>query len=244
MSSESIQESAPCLSKTGRVIRKTGKLLAKRSAKERVIAAKAVPPIPTVAPGMANPIPLPAAELCLPSPTLTTNPETVTPIISGPCVSDAIPLMTPSTMSELENAALVLSATTANPPCLNGKKRNKSADRSRELQRVLRQDATQVPMYQIQLEHYKPFTDKVKIGIEIWGSSAKCDGGEYAVRAKQIAATCQMTGLNDPYATPDKRLAAATSLWKGKETFDRAFEQQSSKDEWKDQFKKTPRRGW
>jgi len=97
MSSGSIQESAPCQSKTGRVIRKTGKPSVNPSVKERAIAAKAVPPIPNAAPAIENPIPLPEVESFSRSPTLTTNPETVTPTISGPCASAAISPMTPST---------------------------------------------------------------------------------------------------------------------------------------------------
>ena len=239
MTVESIPESAPCQLKTGHCTRETGKPLAAPSVNGPGIAAKAVLPILNAVPETANHIQSPEAGLSLPSPTLTTSLPTVNPTTCGPGASDAIPPMTPSTMPEPESAAPALSVTIASPRSLSGKKRNKSADRSRELQRVLREDATQLPMYQIQLEHYKPFTDKVKIGIEVWGSSAKCDGGEYAVRAKQIAATCQMSGLNDPHATPDKRLAAATALWKGKEAFDRAFELQSGKDEWKQQFKKS-----
>lgn len=238
MTEQSIPESSSCQLKTGHCTHETGNPLADQFVSGPEIAAKAVQHIPTAAPETANPTRSPEAGLSLPSPTLTTSLPTANPTTCGPGASDAIPLMTPSTMPEPESAALALSATTDSPRSLSGKKRNKSADRSRELQRVLRQDAAQLPIYQIQLEHYKPFTDKVKIGLEVWGSSAKCEGGEYAVRAKQIAAMCQMTGLNDPHATPEKRLAAATALLKGKETLDRAFEQQSDKDEWKGQFKK------
>lgn len=237
MSKKIIQEEAPCQSKIGLAIPSTGKGSARKFVNAPAGDAKAVPPIPTAGPNKGNSIPLPEVELCLPSPTLTTNPETVTPITSAACASDATLPMTPNTMLQPESAALVLSATTDNQHSLNGKTPHQSAKRSQELRRILRNDETQTTLYQIQLENYKPFTTRIQASIDIWGSSAKFSGGEYAVRAKQIAAACQVAGMNDPNATPAQRLAVATALHKGTETYDRAFEQGLDKTEWKNQFK-------
>lgn len=238
MTESIIPENAPCQSKIGHGTRKTGKTSVDPFVNAPEIAVKEVPLIPTAALKTMNPIPLPEVALSLPSPTLTTTPDTVTPTISDHGASDAIPPMTPSTTPKPATADLVLSATTDSPRSLTGKTPKQSAKRSQELRKVLRNDETQTTLYQIQLENYKPFTSRIQASIDIWGSSAKFSGGEYAVRAKQIAAACQVSGLNDPNATPAQRLAVATALHKGTETYDRAFEQGLDKTEWKSQFKK------
>lgn len=103
---------------------------------------------------------------------------------------------------------------------------------------VIDRDPTQLMMYQIQMENYRPFVDRVKHSIDVWGSNANCEGGEYAVRAKQIAAYCQTAGLNDPNATPEQRLAMATCLWKGKQTYDLHLGDPHGKNQWKEDWKK------
>lgn len=234
--SENCSEITPCRSKTGRATRKTGKRSDDPSESEPVIAVKEAPLIQTATLETESHTPLPEVALSSLSPTLTTILDTVTPTTYEPGVSDAILPTIPNTMQKPDNDDLALSGTISNPHCSSGKKISKSADRSRELQRVLKKDEAQLTLYQIQLEHWKPFTDRVKASIEIWGSSATV--GEYAVRAKQIAAACQVSGLNDPYATPGQRLAIATALLKGKETYDQAFQQGLDKTEWKDMFRK------
>jgi len=204
MSSGSIQESAPCQSKTGRVIRKTGKPSVNPSVKERAIAAKAVPPIPNAAPAIENPIPLPEVESFSRSPTLTTNPVTVTPTISGPCASDAIPLMTPSIMLTAPAVRGTLLATINSPHSLNGS--NKKPTRQ-ELLRAIQGDQLALQQHAILLEAYKPTMDAIKLYLDIHGSQSP---NFYMTKNKQVAAACQMNGLNDPNATRKQRIAAMT----------------------------------
>lgn len=231
------EEGAQCPSKTGRVIQKTGEKLVDTSENALDIVAKAVQLIPNAGLEMANLTRSPEAASSLPSPTSTTTPETANPTISAPCASDAISPMTPITTPERAGGELALSATTASLRSLIGK--SKSAERNKELQHVLRDDESQMTLYQIQLENWKPFTGRVKASIDIWGSSVKFNGGEYAVRAKQIAAAAQSSGLNDPQATAGQRLMMATALYKGTETYDRAFQQGMNKTEWKKQWADT-----
>lgn len=241
MSSESIadDEGKPCPSKTGAATRRTGKKSVGKSENGPETDVKESRNIPTAGPKTGSHTPLPEVALSLPSPILTMSQATAIPETSVVYASDAISPMTPNIMQEPEKDELVLSATTANPRSLNGK--NKSAKRSKELQRVLRNDESQMTLYQIQLEQWKPFNDRVKASVEIWGSSAKCKGGEHTVRAKQIAAAAQASGLNDPYASPGQRLMMATALYKGQETYDFAFQHGLDKTEWKNQWRETLR---
>lgn len=62
-------------------------------------------------------------------------------------------------------------------------------------------------LYQIQLEAYKPAMDACKRYLEIYGSGSP---NFYRTRNMQVAAVCQMNGMNDPTATRKQRLAAAT----------------------------------
>ena len=105
------------------------------------------------------------------------------------------------------------------------------------MMQTLKHNPEQLMMYQIQLENYHPFADKVKQSIDVWGSSAKCNGGEYAVRAGQIAKYCQTAGLNDPNASPEQRLAMATCLLKGKKTYELYLGDPNGKPAWKVEFK-------
>lgn len=108
MNHESIQESAPCPSKTGRVIHQTGEKSVIQSANEPTITVKEVLNTPTAGQKTDILIPLPEVALSLPSPTLTTNPETVTPAISAACASAAISPMTLSTTPVPEEKAGLL----------------------------------------------------------------------------------------------------------------------------------------
>jgi hypothetical protein len=135
MSSESIQEDGTCRSKTGHVTRKTGKKSANLSENGPEIVVKAVPLILTAAPEIKNSTPLPGVGLSLPSPTLTTNPATVTPTTCGHGVSDATPPMTPSTMPiPAENPAVSVN-TTDNRRSLVGKTKKPTHG---DLMRVIR----------------------------------------------------------------------------------------------------------
>lgn len=197
MSDKSISE---CQSKIDPGIPKTGRKSVNQSGKEPQTVAKEAPPTLDAAPKTESLTPSQEAPLCSPSRTLTTTPKTASRKTSGRCASGATSPTTPDIMQKQESDARALSVTTSNRRSLVGK--NKSAERSKELQRVLRNDESQMTLYQIQLEQWKPFNDRVKASVEIWGSSAKCKGGEHTVRAKQIAAAAQASGLNDPYASP------------------------------------------
>lgn len=231
MSDKSISE---CQSKIDPGIPKTGRKSVNQSGKEPQTVAKEAPPTLDAAPKTESLTPSQEAPLCSPSRTLTTTPKTASRKTSGRCASGATSPTTPDIMQKQESDARALSVTTSNRRSLVGK--NKSAERSKELQRVLRNDESQMTLYQIQLEQWKPFNDRVKASVEIWGSSAKCKGGEHTVRAKQIAAAAQASGLNDPYASPGQRLMMATALYKGQETYDFAFQQGLDKTEWKKQW--------
>ncbi len=239
MTDESISEMErePCLSKTGRVTLPTGNKSAAPSLTAPATAAKAVPSIPTAVPATMSFTPSPEAASSSLSPTSTTSPKTVTPPTSAPGASDATSLMTPNTMLEPESAALALSATTASPPCSIGRNPNKSAERSKALRKALKRNPEQLMMYQIQLENYHRFNSRVGQSVEVWGSSARCNGGEYAVRAGQIAKYCQTAGLNDPNATPEQQLAMATCLLKGSRTYDHYLGDPNGKPAWKVEFK-------
>ncbi len=205
MTIESIPESAPCRSKTGRATRLTGKKSADLSALSGPeTAAKGVPLIPTAAPEMANPIPLPEAGLYLPSHTLITIPPTVPPTISEPgasaVMSPMTPSITPTTPGDPGNSLV----TTDSQRSLNGA--NKKPTR-KELLRAIHGDELALQIYQITLETYKPAMDAIKLYLEIFGSQSP---NFYMTKNKQVAAACQMNGLNDPDATRKQRLAAMT----------------------------------
>lgn len=238
MTDMSVPESAPCRSKTGRATRKTGKKSAALSSNAPATAAKAAPPIPTAAPATANPIPSPAAASSSPSPTSTTSPNTMTPATSAPGANDATLPMTPNTTSEPESAALVLSATTDSPPCLNGKKPNKALLRRKQFQMEIRNDETKASLYQVRLATYKPFTDRVSQSVEVWGSSRGARG-EFETRAVQIGAYCQTQGLNDPNATLKQLVAQAACLLKGTEVYDIHLGDPNGKPECKKDLAKT-----
>ncbi len=77
----------------------------------------------------------------------------------------------------------------------------------KELMRAIQGDELALGLYQIQLEAYKPAMDACKRYLEIYGSGSP---NFYMTRNKQVAAVCQMNGMNDPTATRKQRLAAAT----------------------------------
>ena len=76
-----------------------------------------------------------------------------------------------------------------------------------ELMRAIQGDELALQLHQITLEAYKPAMNAIKVYIEIFGSSSP---NFYMTKNKQVAAACQMNGLNDPNATRKQRLAAAT----------------------------------
>jgi hypothetical protein len=205
MTEQSIPESSPCRSKTGRAIRRTGKKSAGPSALNGPgIAVKAVPPIQTAAPEMANHIPSPEAGLSLPSPTLTTIPPTANPTICGLGVSDATCAMTPNTTPAADSAPSNSLATISNRRSLNGA--NKKPTRQ-ELLRAIQGDELALQQHSILLETYKPTMDAIKLYLEIHGSQSP---NFYMTKNKQVSAACQMNGLNDPCATRKQRIAAMT----------------------------------
>lgn len=72
---------------------------------------------------------------------------------------------------------------------------------------ALRGDELGLQLHQIQLEAYKPAMDALKLYLEIYGSRSP---NFYRTKNIQVAATCQMNGLNDPDATRKQRIAAMT----------------------------------
>lgn len=73
--------------------------------------------------------------------------------------------------------------------------------------RAIHGDELALQIYQITLETYKPAMDAIKLYLEIFGSQSP---NFYMTKNKQVAAACQMNGLNDPDATRKQRLAAMT----------------------------------
>jgi len=100
-------------------------------------------------------------------------------------------------------------ATISNLSSSHGK--NKSAERRKELMEKLRHDETQMTLYQIQLDAYKPAMDAIKLLLEIFGSSSP---NLYMSKNKQIAAICQVKGLNDPNASRWQTIAITACLEK------------------------------
>jgi hypothetical protein len=230
MSSESIQEDGTCRSKTGHVTRKTGKKSANLSENGPEIVVKAVPLILTAAPEIKNSTPLPGVGLSLPSPTLTTNPATVTPTTCGHGVSDATPPMTPSTMPiPAENPAVSVN-TTDNRRSLVGKTKKPTHG---DLMRVIRHDELQLHLHQMKLDNYKPAMDAMKRYLEIFGSQSP---NFYMTKNKQVIAACQMNGLNDPNATRKQVLAATTCYEMLYETIMRCMEMGLDKEQVKQEM--------
>lgn len=224
MTDQSIPESAQCPSKIGRATRLTGKPLAGKSVlSEPEIAVKAVQPIPIVAPETANPILLPEAGLSSLSPTLTTTQATATPATFAPGASDATSLTTPSTTQIPEKNQKACVSTTGNRRSLVGKKPTHS-----DLMSVIRHDDLQLQIHQMQLEAYKPAMDALKRYLEIFGSQSP---NFYMTKNKQVAAACQMNGLNDPSASRKQRIAAMTCYEMIYETIMRCLEMGFDKEQ-------------
>ncbi len=216
-----------CLSKTGPDTRKTGKTSVDLSVNAPEIVVKEVPLIPTAALEIMSPIPLPEVTLSLPSPILTTNPETVTPTISGHGASDVTPLMTPSTTPEPGNDGQALSVITSNPRSLVGKNKKPT---QKDLMRSIGGDELQLHIHQLGLEAYKPAMDALKLYKDIYGSQSP---NLYMSRNKQVSAICQMNGINDPVATRKQRICALTCYEIIYETIMRSLELGLDKDELK-----------
>ena len=207
MTDSSIPESAPCPSKTGRATRKTGRKSAAPSLTAPAIAAKAAPPIPTAAPATMNLTPLPEVASSSPSPTSTTSPNTATPPTSAPGASDATLPMTGNTTPEPEEKPDHSRVTIDNPPCSSGKK---TALTRRQLKKQLSNKPEDLFILQVTAETYRPAMDSTKASVEVYGSSAK--PSLYCALNKQVAAKCQMNGINDPAANRRQRIAALTML--------------------------------
>jgi hypothetical protein len=205
-----------CPSKTGHDTRKTGVKSVNPSVSEQVINAKVVPLTPTAKPGMESLTPSPEAGLSLPSPTSTTILETVTPTICGLGASDAIPPMTQNTMPEPAENPAASAGITVNPRSLSG-----SANRSKELAKTLKTDELGLSLYQLQLETYKPAMDACKLYLETYGSQSP---NFYMTKNKQVAAICQVQGLNDPGASRKQRIAIAACLEALHEVYMRGIE--------------------
>ena len=86
---------------------------------------------------------------------------------------------------------------------MNGRK----APSRQDLIAALRGNELGLQLAQIQFEHYKPAMDAMKLYLDVYGSSSP---NLYRTKNKQIAAACQMSGVNDPTATRKQRLAAIT----------------------------------
>lgn len=65
-------------------------------------------------------------------------------------------------------------------------------------------------LVQITAESYRPAMDSTKLAIEVYGNKSKFP--LYGVLNRQVAAKCQMNGINDPEATRRQRIAALTML--------------------------------
>lgn len=202
MTEQSIAESAPCPSKTGRGIPPTGEKSAAPSSTGPAIVAKVAPPIPIVAPATANLTPSPAASSCSPSPTLTTRPKTARRKTSAPGASDAMSPMIENTIPELEEKPAHSPATTGSRRCSNG---------AIEL---------------LRLDAYKPAMDALKAYLVIHGSSSP---NLYRTRNKQVLAACQIASASD--ATPRQILAVATCYQKMEEAILFGLEHQLDKED-------------
>lgn len=190
---------------------------------EQEIAVKEAPPIPTVVPEMANHILLPEAELSSLSPTSITILPIVTPTISVLGVSDATLPMMPNIMQTPEENQEASESTTGNRRSLVGKKPT-----HRELMNVIRHDELLLQIHQMQLEAYKPAMDALKRYLEIFGSQSP---NFYMTKNKQVAAACQMNGLNDPSASRKQRIAAMTCYEMIYETIMRCLEMGFDKEQ-------------
>jgi hypothetical protein len=138
--------------------------------------------------------------------------------------------MTPDTMPEpVEKPARSL-ATIASPRSLSGKK----LPSHKELMRALQGDDLGLQLHQITLEAYRPAMDALKLYIEIFGSSSP---NLYRTKNKEVAAACQMNGINDPSATRKQRLAAATCYEMIHESIMRCLELGLDKDQTKKTLK-------
>lgn len=72
---------------------------------------------------------------------------------------------------------------------------------------AIKQDELMLHLHQLGLESYKPCMDAIKLYLSVHGSSSP---NLYMTKNKQIAAACQMNGINDPDATRKQRLCALT----------------------------------
>lgn len=112
--------------------------------------------------------------------------------------------MTQNIMPQQDNAHGLSQSTTGNRRSLRGANRPPTRN---ELMRAIQGDELALQLHQITLEAYKPAMDAIKVYLEIFGSSSP---NFYMTKNKQVAAACQMSGVNDPNATRKQRLAAAT----------------------------------
>lgn len=76
-----------------------------------------------------------------------------------------------------------------------------------ELMRAIHGDELMLQLHQITLEAYKPLMNAIKHYLTIHGSQSP---NFYMTKNKQVAAACQMTGINDPDASRKQRIAAMT----------------------------------
>lgn len=71
----------------------------------------------------------------------------------------------------------------------------------------LKNDELMLHIHQLGLESYKPAMNAMKLYLSVYGSSSP---NLYRTKNIQIAAACQMNGINDPDATRKQRLCALT----------------------------------
>jgi len=96
-------------------------------------------------------------------------------------------------------------ATTDSPVCLHGKK---AALTRSQLKKQLSNKPEDLFILQVTAETYRPAMNSIKAILEVYGSSAK--PSLYVALNKQVAAKCQMSGINDPTANRRQRIAALT----------------------------------
>lgn len=153
------------------------------------------------------------------------NQKTVNQKTSDAGVSDATSLMTPNTMQEPASEPKASESTTDNPLSLVGRKKKPTR---KDLIKAVANDELHLHLAQVQLEAYKPAMDALKLYKEIYGSQSP---NLYMSKNKQVAAICQMNGINDPVASRKQRIAAMTCYEMIHETIMRCLEMGMDKDQ-------------
>lgn len=99
----------------------------------------------------------------------------------------------------------------------------------KQLVRSLSNKPEDLFLCQLAVESYRPAMDSTKIVIEVYGNKSKFP--LYASLNKQVAAKCQMNGINDPNATRRQRIAAITMFEDISESHISSIENHLTKEE-------------